>query len=383
MKSLIQLKKTTPTLLIPLAVVCFELAPMAQAVGPDTNGAISGSNNGEGVAVLVSRTTGVWNTGTGFEALNHLTAGNRNTATGLRSLFSDISGSYNTATGVYSLYTNTTGFFNSATGAYSLANNTTGSNNTANGYSALHFNTTGANNNATGVAALYKNTTGSDNTAVGFNAGINQTSGSNNIYIGDKGVEGESNVIAIGADASSGTAYAFTYIGGIYDSLVDDRPVYIRSDGALGTLVSSRRYKEEIKPMGKASEALFALKPVTFYRQEIDSSDKLSFGLIAEDVVEISSDLVSRDKEGKPETVRYEAVNAMLLNEFLKEHRKVEEQGATISQLKKEFQTAGAQQQKEIQALTAQLNEHAAQIRKVSAQLEINKPTRKVVRSNP
>jgi Chaperone of endosialidase len=172
-------------------------------------------------------------------------------------------------------------------------------------------------------------------------------------------------VIAIGADASSGTAYAFTYIGGIYDSLVDDRPVYIRSDGALGTLVSSRRYKEEIKPMGKASEALFALKPVTFrYRQEIDPSDKLSFSLIAEDVAEISTDLVSRDKEGKPQTVRYEAVNAMLLNEFLKEHRKVEEQEATISQLKKEFQTAVAQQQKEIQALTAQLKEHAAQSRK-------------------
>jgi hypothetical protein len=189
-------------------------------------------------------------------------------------------------------------------------------------------------------------------------------------------------VIAIGADASSGTAYAFTYIGGIYDSLVDDRPVYIRSDGALGTLVSSRRYKEEIKPMGKASEALFALKPVTFrYRQEIDPSDKLSFGLIAEDVAEISTDLVSRDKEGKPQTVRYEAVNAMLLNEFLKEHRKVEEQEATISQLKKEFQTAVAQQQKEIQALTAQLKERAAQIQKVSAQLEINKPTPKAVRN--
>jgi trimeric autotransporter adhesin len=357
---------------------------MAQAVGPDTNGAISGSNNGEGVGVLVSRTTGVWNTGTGFEALNHLTAGNE-----IRQRVFGPCLVISVAVTPLRAFIRSTpipsgGFFNSATGAYSLANNTTGSNNTANSYSALHFNTTGANNNATGVAALYKNTTGSDNTAVGFNAGINQTSGSNNIYIGDKGVEGESNVIAIGADASSGTAYAFTYIGGIYDSLVDDRPVYIRSDGALGTLVSSRRYKEEIKPMGKASEALFALKPVTFrYRQEIDPSDKLSFGLIAEDVAEISADLVSRDKEGKPQTVRYEAVNAMLLNEFLKEHRKVEEQGAMISQLKKEFQTAGAQQQKEIQALTAQLNEHAAQIRKVSAQLEINKPTRKVVRSNP
>jgi hypothetical protein len=374
MKPLIQFQKTTPTLLIPLAVICFGLAPMVQAVGPDTEGSIAGSNNGEGVGVLVSRTSGIWNTGTGFEALNHLTAGNQNTATGIRALFSDTSGGFNTATGVYSLYFNTIGFFNSATGAYSLTNNSDGNYNTANGYSALYFNAEGDANTATGFAALYHNNTGFFNTAVGYSAGTNQTSGSNNIYIGDAGLAGESNVIAIGAFASSGTPYAFTYIGGIYDSLVDDRPVYVRSDGALGTLVSSRRYKEEIKPMGKASEALFALKPVTFrYKQETDPSHKLSFGLIAEDVAEISADLVSRDKEGKPQTVRYEAVNAMLLNEFLKEHRKVEEQEATISHLKTEFQTAVVQQQKEIQALTAQLKEHAAQIQKVSAQLQVSK----------
>jgi hypothetical protein len=374
MKTSIQFQKTTPTLLIPLAVICFGFAPMVQAVGPDTEGSIAGSNNGEGVGVLVSRTSGIWNTGTGFEALNHLTAGNQNTATGIRALFSDTSGGFNTATGVYSLYFNTIGFFNSATGAYSLTNNSDGNYNTANGYSALYFNAEGDANTATGFAALYHNNTGFFNTAVGYSAGTNQTSGSNNIYIGDAGLAGESNVIAIGAFASSGTPYAFTYIGGIYDSLVDDRPVYVRSDGALGTLVSSRRYKEEIKPMGKASEALFALKPVTFrYKQETDPSHKLSFGLIAEDVAEISADLVSRDKEGKPQTVRYEAVNAMLLNEFLKEHRKVEEQEATISHLKKEFQTAVVQQQKEIQALTAQLKEHAAQIQKVSAQLQVSK----------
>jgi hypothetical protein len=374
MKTSIQFQKTTPTLLIPLAVICFGFAPMVQAVGPDTEGSIAGSNNGEGVGVLVSRTSGIWNTGTGFEALNHLTAGNQNTATGIRALFSDTSGGFNTATGVYSLYFNTIGFFNSATGAYSLTNNSDGNYNTANGYSALYFNAEGDANTATGFAALYHNNTGFFNTAVGYSAGTNQTSGSNNIYIGDAGLAGESNVIAIGAFASSGTPYAFTYIGGIYDSLVDDRPVYVRSDGALGTLVSSRRYKEEIKPMGKASEALFALKPVTFrYKQETDPSHKLSFGLIAEDVAEISADLVSRDKEGKPQTVRYEAVNAMLLNEFLKEHRKVEEQEATISHLKTEFQTAVVQQQKEIQALTAQLKEHAAQIQKVSAQLQVSK----------
>jgi hypothetical protein len=323
MKPLIQFQKTTRALLVPIAVVCCGLAPVAQAVGPDTEGSIAGSNNGAGVGVLVSRTTGIWNTGTGFEALNNLSSGNQNTATGLRALFSDVNGGFNTATGVYSLYSNTAGFFNSATGAYSLTTNTA-SGNTANGYSALFFNTTGSDNTATGFAALYRNTTGSDNIALGASAGTNQTSGSNNIYIGDAGLAGESNVIAIGAAASSGTPYAFTYIGGIYDSLVDDRPVYVRSDGALGTLVSSQRYKEEIKPMGKASEAIFALKPVIFrYKQEID---RLSFGLIAEDVAEISADLVTRDKEGKPQTVRYEAVNAMLLNEFLKEHRKVEEQ---------------------------------------------------------
>jgi hypothetical protein len=142
-------------LFISLLLVCFALLPRAQAVGPDTDGSIPGSNNGEGVGVLVSRPTGVWNTGTGFEALNHLTSGNQNTATGLRALFSDTNGGYNTATGVFSLYSNTSGFFNSATGAYSLAQNTSGSNNTANGYGALYYNTEGNQNTATGFAGLY------------------------------------------------------------------------------------------------------------------------------------------------------------------------------------------------------------------------------------
>src|SRR5882724_2699503 len=147
--------------LIPLLLACFGLAPMAQAVGPDTDGTIPGSNNGEGIGVLISRTTGVWNTGTGFEALNHLTAGNQNTATGLRALNSDINGGFNTATGVYSLFTNTSGFFNSATGAYSLANNISGTSNTANGYAALYRNTASLNT-ATGFAALFQNSTGSE-----------------------------------------------------------------------------------------------------------------------------------------------------------------------------------------------------------------------------
>ena len=187
-------------------------------------------------------------------------------------------------------------------------------------------------------------------------------------------------MIAIGAVASSGTPYAFTYIGGIYDTLVDDRPVFINSDGALGTLVSSQRYKEEIKPMGKASEALFALKPVTFrYKQGINPSHKLSFGLIAEEVAEISADLVSRDREGKPKTVRYEAVNAMLLNEFLKEHKKVEAQNRRIQ----EQETTITQLKKEMETVVARLKEQDSKIQAVSDQIELSKPAPQMVENNP
>jgi len=172
------------------------------------------------------------------------------------------------------------------------------------------------------------------------------------------GVAGENNVIAVGRTPASGINYEATYVGGIHDAVVTDRIVYVQSDGRLGTLASSRRYKEEIKPMNNVSEALFGLKPVTFcYKQQIDPAHKVSFGLIAEEVAEISPDLVSCDKEGKPQTVRYEAVNAMLLNEFLKEHREVQE-------LKKQ-----------VEALTAGLQ-------KVSAQLELNQHAPETVSNN-
>src|SRR6266498_3863105 len=170
--------------LIALLLVCFGLAPMAQAVCPDTDGAIPGSNNGEGIGVLVSRTVGIWNTGTGFEALNNLTAGNQNTATGVRALSSDINGGFNTATGVYSLFSNTSGFFNSATGTYSLANNISGNYNTANGYGALYYNTEGDGNTATGFAALYRNTTGVGNTANGYQALLSNTASNFNTATG-------------------------------------------------------------------------------------------------------------------------------------------------------------------------------------------------------
>lgn len=227
----------------------------------------------------------------------------------------------------------------------------------------------GSNNTAAGHLAL-ANSTGDYNTALGSGAGTDPGIGSNNIYIGDSGFAGDNNVISIGGIAASGTAYTRTYIGGIYDTLVTNRIVYVRSDGLLGTLASSRRYKEEIKPMDKTSEALFALKPVTFrYKQEIDPAQELSFGLTAEEVAKVSPHLISQDKERKPLTVRYEAVNAMLLNEFLKEHAKVE-------QLKNDFQATVAQQQKEIESLKTGLQ-------KVSAQLEASKPAPKVVTNTP
>ena len=417
-------------LIVPLAV-CFGLAPMVQAVGPDTDGAIAGSNNGEGIGVLVSRTGGIWNTGTGFEALNHLTGGNQNTATGLRALNSDTNGGFNTATGVLSLFSNTSGFFNSATGAYSLANNTDGSNNTANGYAALYYNTEGDQNTATGFAALYHNTTGEGNTANGRNAlrsnttgiantangggalfgnttgifntangvqallnnttgsgnialgssaGAALTTGNSNIDIGNNGVAADAGTIRIGSEFQTRSFIAA--IRGVTTGVADAVPVLIDSAGQLGTISSSRRFKREIKPMDKSSEAILGLKPVTFHYKS-DTKDTRQFGLIAEEVAEVDHDLVVHDENGEIYTVRYDAVNAMLLNEFLKEHlkveqqdRKMQEQEATIVQLKQDFQSKFAEQQKQIKALTSGLE-------KVNNRLELNKPARQIVANTP
>jgi len=428
---------------------------MAQAVGPDTDGSIPGSNNGEGVGVLVSRTTGIWNTGTGFEALNHLTAGNQNTATGLRALASDVNGGYNTGTGVLSLFSNTSGFFNSATGAYSLANNTIGLRNTAAGYAALYRNADGTDNTAAGFAALYHNTTAAfncafgefalfnnlkawTNNAFGVEALFNNLTGETNNAFGTGALfantEGESNN-AFGHDALESTetgvwnnAFGFqaldsnvsgsfnTAIGdsagfdvtgdgnvcigeGVFGETGVDDSTYIRNinttaqpivvgvdgvtvdltTGRLGHGVSSQRYKEQIKPMDKASELLFSLKPVTYrYKKEIDPKQTLDFGLIAEEVAKVSPELAIRDAKGQVSNVRYNAINAMLLNEFLKEHQQVVEQQATIAELK----STVAQQQKGMDVLTAQLKEQATQIQKVSAQIEMSRPVPKVVLNN-
>jgi hypothetical protein len=376
-----------------LTVVWLALSPMARAVDPPPDGGYPGQNTAEGEDALFSLTTGGagGNTAIGFNALFNNTTGYVNTAVGASALFNNTDGYSNTATGYAALFGNTTGFQNTANGRYALGGNRTGSENTANGFAALQRNTTGFGNVANGDGALYSNTTGNDNIAVGRRAGNALTTGSNNIYIGNSGGNaGESSKIRIG---TTGT-HKGTFIAGISGATVPTGAgVIVGTDGKLGTVVSSERFKDEIKPMDKASEAILALRPVTFhYKHELDPAGIPQFGLVAEQVEKVNPDLVARDEEGKAYTVRYEAVNAMLLNEFLKEHRKVEEQDrkgqeqeARINQVNSTVakqEVTIAQQQKEIKALTASLQRQAALIQKVSDQLEVSKAAPQLVVNN-
>ena len=300
--------KTIPPVLITFALVYFALVQNTRAVVPAPDGGYPGGNTAEGDDALRSLTTGLQNMAIGTGALDRNTTGNYNTAAGVNALRNNVSGKSNTAVGIDALL----------------------------------------------------NSTGADNVGLGTGAGENLRSGSGNVYIGAKvgGVFGpEDNT---------------TRIRNVYASLATGRAVYVDSDNKLGTLSSSRRYKEEIKPIDKASEVILALQPVSFrYKKEIDVSGTPQFGLIAEEVAEVDADLITRDEEGKPQTVRYEAVNAMLLNEFLKEHRTVQELKSVVAKQ----EAAAAQQQKQIAALTAGLQ-------KVSAQLEASKPAPQVV-NNP
>jgi hypothetical protein len=268
---------------------------------------------------------------------------------------------FNTALGEGALVGLDSGSYNTATGASTLVLNDVGSYNTATGASALVNNTSGGSNTATGDEALFHNITGSFNIALGAGAGSNLTTGDNNIDIGNTGAAGEANTLRIGTAG----AHTNAYIAGIYQTTVaKGLVVVVDSTGHLGTKGSSERFKQNIKPMDKASEAILALKPVTFhYKKELDQEGIPQFGLVAENVEKVNPDLVARDDQGKIYTVRYEAVNAMLLNEFLKEHRKVEEQEAPIAQLKNG-----------IERLAAHLKEHDSKIEKVSAQLGLSKP---------
>jgi trimeric autotransporter adhesin len=411
-----------------LAFVCFGLAwfglsPVAQALDPEPDGAYPLFNTAEGDLALNSLTEGVANTAVGWGSLASIITGNfntgvgsgalvvniadNNTAIGALALFDNISGHDNTATGFKTLLSNTTGGFNTATGetalyantigddntadgaaalgsntsgvddtatgSTALFNNTIGSYNTANGAGALYSNTIGDDNSADGFGALVNNTTGNENTGLGDQAGHNVTTGSDNVIVGfqsGSGVVTADNVICIGANVTAADVANSCYIGNIYGGdATGGLPVYVTSDGKLGAAnpatASSARFKEEITPMDKRSEAILALEPVTFrYKKQIDPTSRAQFGLVAEAVEKVNPDLVVRDKEGKPYSVRYDAVNAMLLNEFLKEHR-------TVQELKKE-----------VAALSVTVKEQAAQIQKVSAQLEMSKAAPQTVLNN-
>jgi hypothetical protein len=383
---------------------------------------IGSQNTATGSQALYSNTTGSFNTATGDAALFRNTTGNRNTANGYDALFNTTTGLDNTATGFNALLNNTTGGQNTAVGAQALYSNTEGQANTANGFQALYSNTTGVLNEAfgdgvlfsntvgirnlgLGTAALYSLTNGDSNTAVGnasllnsytvnfntavgrralyrcqgdqniglgFFAGSNLNDGSaNNIYIGNVGpvpIGAESNTIRIGTQTPSIAtignppveshtlpAHTATFIAGISGTAVVGDTVVVDGNGQLGTVASSARFKKEIKPMDKTSEAILALKPVSF-QYKSDSKGTPQFGLIAEEVANVNPDLVVRDRNGEIYSVRYEAVNAMLLNEFLKEHRTVQEQ------------------QREIDALKAELKEQRTFIQKVSDKVELNRP---------
>ena len=351
-----------------------------------------GSNTANGDLALFSNTVGTDNTAIGDSALASNTNGSANTASGVAALVGNTTGGSNTATGVSALAGNTTGNNNTATGVAALVDNSEGNLNTATGLSALHDNTLGNSNTADGASALFQNVGGSGNTAIGSgalssiatgdsnvavgeNAGENLSgSDSNNIDIGANvaGVAGENNTIRIGnSDVTT------TIIRGISgETIPSGAAVLVAANGQLGTATSSERFKEEIKPMDKVSEALFLLKPVTFrYKTEIDPTRTQQFGLVAEDVEKISPDLVVRDENGVVNTVRYDQVNAMLLNEFLKEHKKVAEQQATIAELKstesQSSRSASRSRKRESTVVTADLQ-------KVSAQIEMSRPAAKL-----
>jgi hypothetical protein len=426
MNPLIHLKRATSLFLIVLGFVWLGLLPTALAVSPAPDGGYPGGNTAEGQAALLSLTTGGFNTAVGFLSLRSDTTGqlntaigagallanisDENTATGAGALLSSTSGSDNTAVGAFALFSNTTGADNTAVGSEALLDNNVGIGNTAIGQGALKSNTTGVRNTAVGVLALvnstgadntaigadalllnssgnsntangsdalrsntdgYENTaigyqallhcTGAGNTALGYLAGQNLTTGDDNIDIGADGVAGDAGVIRIGRSFINAT-----YIAGIVEKTAPGGiAVFINSDGELGTSTSSARFKDDIKPMDKASELVYALKPVTFrYKKELDRQGIQHWGLVAEDVQKVNPALVALDKEGRPYAVRYDQVNAMLLNEFLKEHKKTEKLEATVA------------------SPIATVKKQASQIQKVSAQLEASRSAPQVADSN-
>jgi len=250
--------------------------------------------------------------GTGAGSSN--TTGDDNSAFGFNALFSNTTANNNTAVGADALYANT-GNLNTGCGLGALANNTTGNENTA-----------------LGAVALGGVTTGGDNIGLGKNGGVSITTGSLNICIGDSGSSSDNKTIRIGTQGTQTN----TLIAGIYGTTIaSGAAVYVNSSGQLGTMTSSARFKKDIKSMDDASDVILSLHPVTFrYKSDLDPQGIPQFGLVAEEVAKVDPSLVVRDDKNQSYTVRYQAVDAMLLNEFLKQHQTVEEQKTEIATLK-------------------------------------------------
>jgi hypothetical protein len=316
------------------------------------NSTIAGGNTANGYQALQADTTGTFNPGSGYQALQWNTTGLQNTASGASALRSNTTGLYNSATGSSALGNNTTGTGNTATGASALSENTTGGDNTATGTSALSENTTGSDNTASGASALAGNTTGRSNTAIGYwalganttgsyniaigdGAAMNVSAGNgNNIHIGHSGSSADNGAIRIGT-AGAQTSFFVAGVRGVKTGNNDAIPVMVDSSGQLGTVNSSRRFKEDIRDMGEASGGLLRLRPVTFrYRQPFaDGSKPIEYGLIAEEVAEVYPDLVAHSADGQIETVKYQVLDSMLLNELQKEHEEVRQLKARLAAL--------------------------------------------------
>ncbi|SRR6266567_1251803 len=378
-----------------LGVVSFALCQQVQAQDTPDPGSVGGSfNTADGTNALanvtgaanaafgwfslLSNTDTSFNTGVGAGTLLFNTA-NDNTAVGAAALLFNTTGTENAAVGAAALVNNVDGSDNNAVGAFALNANVSGTFNNALGRNAL-TSSDGDQNNAMGDDAMFSNTTGSFNTAVGDDALFFNVDGSNNVAIGDEAGTGlgasVNNCIAINVPGAGpfATFDNTCFIGSIFNQPVSDvgtqEAVFVDQFNVVGITASSRRFKHDIQPMDKASEAILALKPVTF-KYNADKNGRTQYGLIAEEVATVNPDLVVQHKDGEISTVRYEQVNAMLLNEFLKEHKKVQNLETTV-----------AQQQKGMEVLTAQLKEQAAQIQKVSAQVEMSKPATKVAVGN-
>jgi len=401
-----KVKATTASLLVIFALACCGLFSIRNAFGvvPAPDGGYPGFNTAEGTNALNSVTTGVGNVAVGWYSLFSNTDGSFNTALGAGTLLFNVgdqsmrAGIHNTAVGTAALLFNTTGAVNTALGALALENNNEGGENTATGAGALQANTAGTFNTASGAFALHENTIGNFNTAIGFNALLNSGTGSNNTAIGGAALlnntGGGNTALGDVAGLNLTTGNNNVCIGsGVIGLAGESNTTRIRNIGStpivgglnvvvegttetgaarLGYASSSRRYKQEIQPMDKASESLLRLKPVTFRAKDNtnDTSHVKHYGLIAEEVATVDPDLVVFNREGKPETLRFDSINAMLLNEFLKEHRKVQEQDCKIEQQEATI----AQLTQQVETLVAHAREQDSKIEKVSAQVQPTKP---------